>query len=147
MKKLLAALLLGSSLSAQAEIIDVGNEELQQLMAKGVQLIDLRTPGEWQQTGVVAGSHMVTLFDEKGRANPDWSKEVNAISAPDQPIALICRSGNRTRAAAKLLNDATPARQIYNVRSGMNGWTQAAKPVVSPQQNIKTAGVRCGPVC
>ena len=147
MKRLLAAVLICSPFFARADIVDVGNEELRQLIAQGVKLVDLRTAGEWQQTGVVAGSHMVTLFDEKGRANPGWSAEVNAISAPNQPIALICRSGNRTRVAAKLLNDATPTRRIYNVRAGINGWLQAAQPVVPFQQNLKTAGVRCAPVC
>lgn len=147
MKKLLAALFVFSSMTAHADIIDVGNEELRQLMAQGVKLVDLRTAGEWQQTGVVEGSHMITLFDEKGRANPDWIREVNALSASDRPIALICRTGNRTRVAAKALNDASPSRKIYNVRAGITGWTKAAQPVVPFQQNLKTAGVRCAPVC
>lgn len=147
MKTIVAALLIGTSLFAQAEIIDVSNEELQLLMAQGVKVVDLRTAGEWQQTGVLAGSHMITLFDERGRPNPDWSKEVNAISPADQPVALICRTGNRTRVAAKMLSEASPLRKIYNVRSGITAWARAGQPVVPFEQNLKTVGVRCAPVC
>lgn len=147
MKKLLAAIFIFSSLTARADIVDVGNEELRQLMAQGVKLVDLRTAGEWQQTGVVEGSHLITLFDERGRANPDWNREVNALAASDQPIALICRTGSRSRVAAKALNEASSSRKIYNVRAGITGWTKAALPVVPFRQNLKTAGVRCAPNC
>lgn len=147
MKVFVAAALMCGSLCAQAEVIDVSNEELQQLMAQGVKLVDLRTAGEWQQTGVVAGSHMLTLFDERGRANPEWSKEVAAVSAAEQPVVLICRTGNRTRVAARMLSEAAPARKVYNVRAGITGWAKAGLPVIPFQQNLKTAGVRCAPVC
>lgn len=147
MKFFIAAALACSSMMVQAEVIDVSNEELQQLMAQGVKLVDLRTAGEWQQTGVVAGSHMLTLFDERGRANPEWSQAVNSISAPAQPVALICRTGNRTRVAAKMLSEASPARKVYNVRAGITAWVKAGQPVIPFQQNLKAAGVRCAPVC
>ena len=147
MKKMIAAIMLLASAFAQAEVIDVSNEELQALMKQGVTLIDLRTNGEWQQSGVVAGSHMITLFDERGRPNPLWDKEVNALAPGNQPVALICRTGNRTRVAAKMLSDASPARKIYNVRSGIMGWARANQPVVPYQQNLKTAGIRCTPSC
>lgn len=147
MKTLVTLLLLGMSLLARAEIVEIGNEELRKLVAQGVKLVDLRTAGEWQQTGVLAGSHMITLFNERGQANPDWKKEVNAVAPADQPLVLICRSGNRSGVAAKMLNEASPSRRIYNVREGMNGWARAGQPVVSFQQNQKTAGIRCAPVC
>ena len=147
MKRFLAALFMFASVMAQAEVVDVSNEELQKLMAQGVKLVDLRTAGEWQQSGVLAGSHMITLFDERGRPNPDWQKDVNALTPTDQPVALICRTGNRTRVAAKMLSDASPSRKIYNVRNGITGWSRAGQPVVPFQQNLKTAGVRCAPSC
>lgn len=147
MKFLVATALICGSLVAQAEVIDVSNEELQQLMTQGVTLVDLRTAGEWRQTGVVAGSHMLTLFDERGRANPEWSTAVAAVSPAGQPVALICRTGNRTRVAARMLSEASPTRKVYNVRSGITGWVKAGQPVIPFQQNLKTAGVRCAPVC
>ena len=147
MKYLTAAVLMGLSLVVQAEVIDVSNEELQKLIAQGVKVVDLRTAGEWKQTGVLAGSHMITLFDERGGTNPEWVREVNTLSPTDQPVALICRTGNRTRVAAKMLSDATPSRKIYNVRSGITAWARQGLPVVPFQQNQKTSGVRCAPIC
>lgn len=147
MKKYWAGLLIACSPFAAAEVIDVSNEELQKLVADGVAVVDLRTAGEWQQTGVLAGSHMITLFDERGRTNPDWVRDVNAVSAAGQPVALICRTGNRTRVAAKMLSDAAPSRKVYNVRSGITAWTRQGLPVVPFQENRKTAGVSCLPVC
>jgi len=37
-------------------VIDIDNAELNKLISAGVPLIDLRTPPEWQQTGILAGS-------------------------------------------------------------------------------------------
>ena len=147
MKRLIAALGVFFSFGAQAEVIDVSNDEFQKLINQGVKVVDLRTAGEWQQTGVVAGSHMITLFDERGRPNPDWNREVNTITPTPQPVVLICRTGNRTGVAAKMMNEANPTRKIYNVKQGITGWMRAGLPVVPFQQNVKTAGVRCGPVC
>ena len=147
MKVLFSLLMLVLPLVARAEIVDIGNDELRKLVAQGVKLVDLRTVGEWRQTGVVAGSHMITLFDERGQVNPDWKRDVAALAPADQPIVLICRSGNRSGIAAKMLAEASPTRRIYNVREGMNGWARAGQPIVSLQQNQKTAGIRCAPVC
>lgn len=133
---------------AQAEIIDIGNDELKKLVAQGVKVVDLRTAGEWQQSGVLAGSQMITLFDERGQSNPEaWKGEVNAISTPSQPVVLICRTGRRSAVAAKLLSEASPSRKVYNVREGIGAWLRAGQSVVPYQQNLKTAGVRCAPSC
>jgi rhodanese-related sulfurtransferase len=148
MRKLLLALLLGHSLLAGAEVVEIDNDELKALLAKGVPVVDLRTAGEWRQTGVVDGSHLLTLFDEQGRADvAAWSKAVEGIAAADQPLILICRTGNRSGKAARLLEQTSPKRRIYNVRAGITGWQRAAQPVVSVPQNLKHAGVKCGPVC
>lgn len=133
---------------AQAEVINIGNDELKSLLGQGVKLVDLRTAGEWKQTGVVQGSQMITLFDERGRADPEaWKKELAGVSAPDQPVILICRTGNRTGVAAKMLNETMPNRKIYNVKEGITGWMRAGQPVVSVEQNLASKGIRCSPAC
>lgn len=142
---LFAALL---AMPVRAEIIEIGNDELKALKNQGVQVIDLRTAGEWRDTGVLEGSHMMTLFDEKGRADPaGWASQVNAVSPPTQPVVLICRSGNRSGKAASLLHEASPKRKIYNVKGGVSGWVRAGQSVVPYEQNLKTAGVRCPTNC
>ena len=71
MKTLFAALSLACAAGfAQAEIVDVDNAELARLIAAGVPVIDIRTAGEWDETGIVPGSHPLTYFDDKGNADP-----------------------------------------------------------------------------
>ncbi len=48
--------------SLQAEVIQVDNDALQQLIDQGIPVIDVRTASEWQQTGVIEGSHLLTFL-------------------------------------------------------------------------------------
>ena len=100
-----AALLLTLSTSfARAEIVNIGSDELKALITRGTPVVDLRTAGEWRQTGVLKGSQLITLFDEQGRADPvAWSRQVDKVAATDKPVILICRSGNRSDTAAQYL--------------------------------------------
>jgi rhodanese-related sulfurtransferase len=133
---------------AAAEVVNIDNTTLKRLMAEGIPVVDLRTAPEWKQTGVVERSHMLTLFDERGRANPEqWLAEVNRITGADQPVILICRTGNRTRAAARFMDRVSPQRKIYNVTDGITGWAKAGLPVISQQENRQHAGISCGPIC
>lgn len=143
-----AALFMATSL-AQAEVVNIGNGELNDLLKQGVPLVDLRTAGEWQQTGVVKGSQMITLFDEQGRANPqEWTVQLNKVASPDKPVILICRTGNRTNAAAQyLVNKLGRKGTVYNVKAGITGWMREGQPVVGMQENLKQAGVICSPKC
>ena len=141
-----AALLAGIfSWPAHAEVINIDNAELAHLTAKGVPLIDIRTAGEWKSTGVIAGSKLLTFFNEKGEANPaQWLSSAKGIARPEQPVILICRSGNRTRAASQFLSDQAGYKTVYNVTSGLGGWLGEKRAVV-PATNTMTCapGVPC----
>ena len=97
---------------------------LERLRKKDLVLIDVRTEGEWQQTGVVKGAHTITLGDSTmvdkvyGLTKEDLSK----------PVAVICRSGARSGRAAKQLAGAG-FTDVSNVRGGMMAWTAANLPV------------------
>ncbi len=144
----LIALLFAAPL-AHAEIINIGNAELADLITQGVPIVDLRTAGEWQQTGVVKGSQMITLFDEQGRADPqEWTRQLDKVAAPDKPVILICRTGNRTNSAAQYLTGKLGRKgAVYNVKAGITAWLREGQPVVSVQENLKQAGVSCSPKC
>lgn len=140
------ALLVGLlSCPALAEVINIDNAELARLTAKGVPVIDIRTAGEWNGTGVIAGSKLLTFFDERGNANPaQWLASAKGIAKPDQPLILICRSGNRTRAATQFLSEQAGYKTVYNVSSGLNGWLAEKRPVVPATQTMTCApGVPC----
>jgi rhodanese-related sulfurtransferase len=131
-----------------AEVINVGNAETQELIKQGVTLVDIRTPGEWKQTGVVAGSHLVQFVDERGKVDPEaFIRQLNEVADPSKPVVLICRTGNRTGKAAQLLAASQPNRKIYNVREGLTGWNKAGLPMIPLQQNLQSAGIKCTPAC
>ncbi len=114
----------------EGQVRDVSNLELQGLLAKGVTLVDIRLPEEWQQTGVVQGSKLLTLFEKNGAVAPGFLANLQKIAPVDKPVALICRTGNRTRAGTQMLVQAG-YKQVYNVTRGITGWIGEGKPVVS----------------
>ena len=134
MKRILLLISSLFSFTAQAEIINISLDEMSAMSGKNIPLIDIRTLGEWNQTGVIAGSHLLTWVDEYGRSNPNaWREQINKISPNNQALMLICRSGNRSMTAARFLDQQNPSRKIYNVREGMNGWQATARKTVSPK--------------
>lgn len=132
MKRRLLALVAGAVLAvaARAEVIDIGPAELAKLAASGVPVIDIRTEGEWRSTGVIAGSHLATYFDANGRSDPAaWSARTKAFARPDQPVVLVCRSGNRTQLAAQQLSAEFGYRKVYSLSRGLGGWVAEGRPL------------------
>jgi rhodanese-related sulfurtransferase len=145
-KTIVAALFCLATLGVRADIVNVDNAELARLAASGVAVIDIRTEGEWKETGVIAGSKLMTFFDEKGRADPPaWLEKVKTVAKPDQPVILICRSGNRTRAATQFLAQQAGYKTVYNASGGMNAWGREGRSVVPPSTAVATCavGARC----
>ena len=143
---LVAACLALFSLIAQAEVIDIDNQEFARLLQQGVPVIDIRMQSEWEQTGIVAGSHLFTFFDERGRANPAaWMDKVKPVAGPEQPVIVICRTGNRTKAVSQFLSQQAGYRKVYNVRTGIMGWLRAGGPAIPASQSI--AACRAAQTC
>ena len=145
-KLLVLAVLCLCTLAARAEIINIDNVELARLAASGVPVIDIRTKGEWKETGVIAGSRLLTFFDENGRSNPpQWLETLKPIAKPEQPVILVCRSGNRTRAAAQFLAEQAGYKTVYNVSKGIKAWAGDGRPMVpsSTVMAVCAPGSRC----
>jgi len=134
------------SLLAHAEIIDIDNTELAKLMQSGVPVIDIRTQPEWEETGIVGGSKLQTFFDERGKADPAaWLDKIKPIAKPDEPVIVICRTGNRTRAVSQFLSQQAGYTKVYNVKAGIKGWIASGAPVVPATQSI--AACRAAKTC
>ena len=119
-----------ATLRFEVELLDVqtppfselDNRGLAEMMEKGVKVVDIRRPEEWHQTGVVAGSHLLTAFDRYGRIEPDFVGEFEGLVARDEPVVLICRTGSRTAALARALAEQLEYQQVYNVTDGITRW-------------------------
>ena len=126
-----------TTLLAHAEVIDIDNAELAKLAKSGVPVIDIRLQSEWEETGIVSGSQLLTFFDERGRHDaPAWLDTVNPIAKPGEPVIVICRSGNRTKAVSQFLSQQAGYAKVYNVKNGIKGWIGSGGPVVPATQSI-----------
>lgn len=131
---------------AHAEIIDIDNAEFDKLMKRGVPVVDIRLQSEWEETGIVGGSKLLTFFDERGKADPAaWLEKVKPIAQPNDPVIVICRSGNRTKAVSQFLSQQAGYAKVYNVKQGIKGWIGSGGPVVPATQSI--AACRSAKTC
>ncbi len=133
MRRLLVACCCGiAAFAARADIVDIDSAELAKLAASGVPVIDIRTRPEWEETGIVPGSHLLTFFDERGKADPaTWLEHAKSIAKPGDPVIVICRSGNRTKALSQFLSQRAGYAKVYNVRNGIVAWGKEGRPVTS----------------
>lgn len=70
----------------------------QKLLDSKIKIIDIRTPSEWKTTGLVKGSIPIMFFDEQGNHNMNtFLDELNQKIKKEEPFALICNSGNRSK--------------------------------------------------
>ena len=126
-----ALILLIITLSACAEppYSNLDNKQLKAMLEQNVPIFDVRRLDEWKQTGVVEGSKLLTFVDSSGRMNPDFISRFSATVNKDDPVILICRTGNRTSTLARLLVEQMGFTQVYNVRNGITQWIREERPI------------------
>lgn len=109
---------------------NINNATLEQMVKEGVTLIDIRRPEEWASTGVVEGSKKITFFLKNGSLNQSFVPEFTSLVKQGDKVALICRTGNRTKAAGQALVQQLGYKNVYNVTHGITGWIRQGRPVV-----------------
>jgi len=99
--------------------------ELQQVVAtpqfadKNIKIIDIRTPTEWKETGIVKGSYTIMFFDEKGNFNVEsFLNQLNMVVKKDESFALICRVGSRTGMVSEFLSEKL-GYKVINLKGGI----------------------------
>lgn len=107
----------------------VGADQLEMILRLNprIRLLDVRTPGEYESAHI-HGAYNVPLdtLDEHG---PDIRANV------DQPVVLICQSGQRARKAEDALRGAGMPN-LHVLDGGMSGWLAAGKAVQRGRQRI-----------
>ncbi len=120
------------ALNAFAQVGNLSNEQMQELMAENVPVIDIRRADEWRSTGVISGSKLITFFDARNNFNLDkWLAELDKIAGKNDKFILICRSGNRTGQVGNFLNQKLGYKQVYHLKKGIKNWIKADRKVVS----------------
>ncbi len=116
----------------QQRFMQMNNQELSRFLQQGGLLVDIRRGEEWCLTGVIEGSLLLTFFAADGSSDPqDWLAQLNRQLPPDQPLALICRSGYRTGLIGEFLLEVTERKEIYHLTDGILGWLAEGFPVVT----------------
>ncbi len=116
MKKIILILMM-LTISLFAEI---RNEFIsKELLKQNIPIIDIRTPGEWKQTGLLKGAIPIMFWDAKG--NYDAKKFLNELNKKvdtTKPFALICHTGSRTSMVAPWLAKEF-GYKVINLKGGM----------------------------
>jgi len=124
--------LLFSGLLWAADLNNLSVEEVEALQKQGdVLIIDVRTPEEWKQTGIIPGSVPLQFFDKDGNAlTQTWLTQFDQLrKSPDQPVILVCRSGHRSGLVGNFLTKKLGLEHINHLSTGLKSWLKAGKPV------------------
>ncbi|MGB0975296.1 MAG: rhodanese-like domain-containing protein, partial [Flavobacteriaceae bacterium] len=78
-----------------------------------VQLVDVRTPEEWQD-GIINHAKTINYFDDSFKMQ---LKELDKT----KPVAVYCKSGGRSGKTAKLLSELG-FKEIYDLKGGYLNW-------------------------
>ena len=101
---------------------NLNNDQLKTMLEQNVPIYDIRRAEEWRQTGVIENSHLLTFVDAGGRMKENFIASFTAAVGKDDPVILICRTGNRTSALARLLTKKLGYTKVYNVHNGITQW-------------------------
>jgi rhodanese-related sulfurtransferase len=142
--------LLSTTLPAVAQRPDPGRllspaEAHAKAVAGEIVLVDVRTADEWKETGLPASAHAITMHQD-GRT---LVAELDRVLGGDRnkPLAIICRTGNRTSHLQAALK-AAGYGNVFNVAEGMaggpygRGWLKAGlptRPGSGPQSPVPAA--------
>jgi rhodanese-related sulfurtransferase len=122
------------ALSVRAEPDLSAPEAAAQAQSGKMFLIDIRTPPEWKETGVAKGARLLNMQHPQGAPGFTNALLEKVNGDRNAPIALICRTGNRTTQVQRYLQ-SVGFTQVYNVKEGMAGsaagpgWLKRGLPV------------------
>jgi len=119
-----------SQILTAAELINLTASDVSNKLTKNALVIDIRTPQEWQSTGIIPGSHPVKFFDRNGKYDADqWLAAVKQLqTSPDQEIILVCRSGGRSGRVGNLLTQKLNMSNVSHLSNGISSWIKEKRP-------------------
>ena len=109
-----------------AEVININNKELSNLIEKEIKIIDVRTQNEWKSTGIIKGSFLVSLLNKNKKfIFEDWFAMFENNFGRNKSIIFICASGVRSIYISNLVKKKKPDLKIYNHKRGINYWIRS----------------------
>ncbi len=88
-------------------------------LSKNIPIVDVRTPGEWRETGLLKGAIPIMFFNTKGKYDAKkFLTQLNKKVDTTKPFALICHTGSRTSMIAPWLSKEFKYN-VINLKGGM----------------------------
>ena len=131
MKRLIFTLIMGFSFfglfgqTNDFKIVDA-NEFAKYIQDKNVIVLEVRTPAEHAEGYIPGTDFNIDVLEDS------YTKLATEKLPKDKPVALYCRSGNRSKKAAKILADK--GYKVVELGTGFRGWVAAGKKVQTPQK-------------
>jgi thioredoxin len=116
----LFVLFLSACSDSKIQVLCANEFEKQLIATKGEQLIDVRTPQEFEKYRIKSAKNI----DFK---NPNFRKEIEKLDRK-KPVLIYCLSGVRSKSASEVFKDAG-FEIIYDLEGGINAWSKAGKPI------------------
>ena len=102
---------------AEASAGELSVEQVEALLDRGAELIDVRQAHEWDG-GRISGARHIEL-NELSAAAESLSRE--------RPIVFYCRGGNRSGMALEAFRQA--GWDAYKLAGGIGAWAEAGRPL------------------
>ncbi len=118
-----------------AKFNHLDSNQVEKMIKKGVPIIDIRTPFEWRQTGVIKGAKLIMFFDKKGRYDAKkWLKKFKkVVKDKNQPFIIYCAHANRSKVVGKFLDKQLGYKNVNELKGGIiYGWIDKGKKTVKP---------------
>jgi rhodanese-related sulfurtransferase len=128
-----------TSALAKSHDIWTASEAFDALLQDQIRLLDIRTPEEWRETGVAQGAWPLNLYEQGFPERLLLARDL----AEGRPVALICRTGNRSGRVMNSLR-ASGYSNFLDISEGMigsgagPGWIKTGLPIVSAEEAIST---------
>ena len=113
----------GQNKSAEGAIAENVKVEQFAKHLDGAQILDVRTPGEWNE-GIIEGAVMNNIYED------DFEQKLEKLDK-EKPVAVYCKVGGRSGQAMSKMKELG-FKEVYNLDGGMDAWKGAGKPTVNP---------------
>jgi rhodanese-related sulfurtransferase len=122
---------------ARTQVREIFPWDLQERLAQqpDTLVIDIREPNE-VATGTLAKALAIPRGILESACEWGYADTVPAlVKARQQPVILVCRSGNRSVLAALSLQQLG-YEQVYSLKTGIRGWNDYELPLVDQQGEL-----------
>jgi rhodanese-related sulfurtransferase len=132
MKKFIFILLITLSTSSYANFVGINPTQLQEKINNKVAVIDIRTPQEWKELGIIPTSKKMMFFAPTGKYNiQEWLNQLSTvIKDQNTPLVLVCAHGNRTAIVGDFLSKKLKFKNIFHLEHGIISWLKEKRKTI-----------------